>query len=207
MAPRLGAALSWLLVAASLGFWGWWVFRPQPQRTVVAPATIAADADLAPLLGAPPSAAGAVVPDSPALASRIRLLGVVAPRDAAAAKAHGGVALLAVDGKPPRPYRVGARLDTELMLQAVGHRTAMIATVNGEPRLRLELPLATTPVGAAAPPSVPRAPAPLPKLSRPGINAVLEDAELQLPQPGDPVAPPPPPGPDPQQQAISGNSQ
>lgn len=201
MAPRLGAAVSWTLVAASLGFWSWWALRPKPQPVAIVAVAVAAGADLTPLLGAPPSAGGAPVLDSPGLASRIRLLGVVAPREGLTDRPRGGVALLAVDGKPPRPYRVGARLDSELMLQAVGQRTATIATVAGEPRLRLELPLNALTSANAAPATPALRPAMPPPLRR-AIGAELEDAERQLPQPGDPVAPPPPPGPDPQQQAV-----
>lgn len=69
------------------------------------------------------------------LASRFSLLGVVA------ARSHDGAALIAVDGKPPRPYRVGAAVDDTLVLQSVQPRRAVLSSsVGGPPVLTLELP-------------------------------------------------------------------
>ncbi|MDB5946181.1 MAG: hypothetical protein JWQ33_1207, partial [Ramlibacter sp.] len=69
------------------------------------------------------------------LASRFNLLGVVSVRS------HDGAALIAVDGKPPRPYRVGAAVDDALVLQSVQTRRAVLAnSVSGPAVLTLELP-------------------------------------------------------------------
>jgi general secretion pathway protein C len=70
------------------------------------------------------------------LSSRFHLLGVVAD-----AGGHGA-ALIAVDGKPPKPYRVGAPIDQDLVLQSVGPRRATIApSMTGPASVTLELPL------------------------------------------------------------------
>src|SRR5580765_1216423 len=70
-------------------------------------------------------------PAAPEGASRFRLLGIVAPIDAQA----GGVALIAVDGKMPKAFAVGAPLDGDLVLKSVSLRTASIASGQGGPTI------------------------------------------------------------------------
>jgi general secretion pathway protein C len=54
---------------------------------------------------------------------------------------HGGAALISVDGKPAKPYVVGASVDGNLVLQSVAGRRATLATsVNGPAQITLELP-------------------------------------------------------------------
>lgn len=63
------------------------------------------------------------------------LVGVVAN------PAHSGAALISVDGKPAKPYRVGAVVDGSLVLQSVTARKAVLADgPQGAARLTLELP-------------------------------------------------------------------
>lgn len=81
---------------------------------------------------AQPGAASAV-PDS--AASRFKLTGVVANR------ARGGYALIAIDGKPAQPYRVGARIDDRWVLHSVAPRSAALAASADAPvSLTLDLP-------------------------------------------------------------------
>jgi general secretion pathway protein C len=79
----------------------------------------------------------------------------MAPRSSTAqAEVGQGLALIAVDGKPAKPYAVGARLDSDLVLQSVGLRTAAIGSAQGTRSVLLELPALATPVpgtGAPAP--------------------------------------------------------
>jgi general secretion pathway protein C len=92
-------------------------------------------AAIARLLGSAP-VAGAVPVAAPSLASRFQLLGV-----AAGVASGGGAAVISVDGKPARPYRVGAAIEEGLVLQSVKGRTATLAaTPVGPPLLTLELP-------------------------------------------------------------------
>jgi general secretion pathway protein C len=64
------------------------------------------------------------------------LVGVVATR------AHGGAALISIDGKPPKPFRVGAPVDEGLVLQSVDARGAILAaSAEAPPAVTLELPL------------------------------------------------------------------
>ncbi len=68
-------------------------------------------------------------------ASRFKLTGVVANAS------HGGYALISIDGKPSRNYRVGAAVDDKLLLQSVTPRSAALATSADAPvSLTLELP-------------------------------------------------------------------
>jgi general secretion pathway protein C len=63
------------------------------------------------------------------------LLGVLADRQ------QGGAALIAVDGKAAKPYRVGATVDGNLVLQSVAGRHAVLAeSVDGPAQITLELP-------------------------------------------------------------------
>ena len=54
---------------------------------------------------------------------------------------QGGAALIAVDGKPPKPFRVGAVVDGNLVLQSVVARRATLAAgADGAGQITLELP-------------------------------------------------------------------
>lgn len=69
------------------------------------------------------------------VASRLLLVGVVANRHS------GGAALISIDGKPARPYRVGARVDDALVLQSVAPRRAVLAaSLQGPASMALDLP-------------------------------------------------------------------
>lgn len=116
----------WLLLGGSVAYWGLQLLaRPLPAPASVAPADEgrAAQVDLSRLLGVVAQEPTAV-PEM-AVSSRLRLLGVVAPRNARAAEAGEGVALIEVDGVP-RTVRVGAVVDGELRLLRVDARSASL---------------------------------------------------------------------------------
>lgn len=129
----------WALVAASAVYWGLkFTARSGGIPSVPAAARVPAPADpvaVARLLGASPAAAA----QSPvaSLASRFTLVGVVASRS------HVGAALISVDGKAAKPFRVGSAVDDRLLLQSVESRRAILAeTTSGPAVVTLELPLA-----------------------------------------------------------------
>ena len=127
----------WAVVAASAVYWGMKFTTPSGGPAGGAPLTRApAPADpaaVARLLGSSPTVAAAAPVAS--LSSRFSLVGVVADR------AHQGAALIAVDGRPAKPFRVGAAVDESLVLQSVDARRAVLAASAGGPAvLTLELP-------------------------------------------------------------------
>ena len=72
---------------------------------------------------------------APPLSTRFKLMGVVA------GPAPKGYALIAIDGKPAKPYRVGAQLEEALMLQSVAPRSATLTASREAPAgVMLELP-------------------------------------------------------------------
>lgn len=157
----------WALVAGSAVYWGFRLFaRPpaMPAQAAVATAA-AAPGDLTRLFGAEPVAAPVQPEAAPVVAasSRFQLIGVVAPPgDGGRAP---GVALIAVDGKTPRAYRVGAVVDGELVLQSVAMRSAAIGRRGAAAEVSLELPALPPPatgVPGAAPAAPAAAAAPLP---------------------------------------------
>jgi general secretion pathway protein C len=132
-----GAAFAaWVLAAAAAVYWGLKLSAPAASRPAAAPARAAAAADPAAivrLLGSNP-AAPAAAPAQPSLASRFALLGIAAQGDA-------GVALISVDGKPPKPYRVGSQVEHGLVLQSVQARRALLGPADGaQAALTLDLP-------------------------------------------------------------------
>lgn len=160
MVSRLAAFLIWALVAATVVFW---VLRltaqgPSSQSANLAvPQPLTARAELSRLLGSTPVAASPTEA-RPELSSRFVLTGVMAPKKQApgANKPAGqgpGLALIAVDGQPAKPYALGAKIDGDLTLLSVTLRTASIGPAGGAPVLTLELP-ALPPAATGVLPSV-----------------------------------------------------
>ena len=174
MLARLTAFVVWALVAATAVFWGLRLLvRPPaaPPHTVSVGDAAALRGDLTRLFGATPTAPSAAGAPAPELASRFKLIGVMASKQTQG----DGFALIAVDAKPARAYAVGAPLDGDLVLKSVGLRSAAIGPAQGAAALTLEvpaLPAAATgslpplsdglKFGAAAAPPAPPAPLPMP---------------------------------------------
>jgi len=130
--------LLWGLAAASVVFWG---LRLSAPSDLLAPPVMVAGQAVAPdpvvlsrlLGGVPTEAAVTVVPEA---SSRFVLLGVVADGD------NQGAALIAVDGKAARPFRVGGKLGEGYVLQSVTTRAATLgASVDSAPAFTLQLPV------------------------------------------------------------------
>jgi general secretion pathway protein C len=127
----------WAGVAASAVYWGM-KFTTPSGGSAAGPAVARAPAPsdpaaIARLLGSSPAVAAAAPVAS--LSSRFSLVGVVADRS------HHGAALIAVDGRPAKPFRVGAAVNESLVLQSVDARRAVLAaSTDGPAVLTLELP-------------------------------------------------------------------
>lgn len=139
----------WALAAASVVFWGLRLAAPadamMPPPVATAPAASIDPAAVARMLGV--IAAQTDVAAAPDAASRFSLLGVVADT------AQNGAALIAVDGKPARPYRVGSMLADGYVLQSVGTRSAALgASADGPTALTLQLPVRPMAIPAAPTP-------------------------------------------------------
>ena len=142
MLARLCALVVWALVAATTVFWGLRLLvraPPAPTAAVVVGDATSTRVDLTRLLGATPVAVAAAPGVLTEAGSRFRLLGIMAPKPSATGRAHG-VALIAVDGKLPRAYQVGAAVDGEMLLQSVSLRSAALGSARGGPGVTLELP-------------------------------------------------------------------
>ncbi|HSV47333.1 MAG TPA: type II secretion system protein N [Ramlibacter sp.] len=135
-AVRGATFVLWALVAASAAYWALKLLaRPAPALLVAAPRMPAAvdPAAVGRLLGSRPQAVAASA--APSLSSRFALLGVVA------GPSQRGAALIAVDGKPARPFRVGSAIDEGLLLQSVQGRSAVLAASSDGPAvLTLDMP-------------------------------------------------------------------
>ncbi len=135
---RMATFLIAALAAASAAYW---VLKWPASASAHSPMALAfADATdpqgVARLLGGG-QAEGVVAPDQPqgSAASRFKLTGVVADR------AEGGYALIAIDGQPAKPYRVGALIHDSWVLHSVAPRSAALATSANTPAsLTLTLP-------------------------------------------------------------------
>ncbi len=212
---RLATFLVWLLAAASAVYWALqFVQGPtSPISAAVAapvPGVGSVDAQALAkglgggLLAASSPSATAQAAQSALQAARFVLTGVVVNRNSS----QQGVALIAVDGKPPRPYRVGSPLTEGVVLHSVTAGKAMLsATLDAAPGLTLALPQLTSAVvgtavvsrpnlaaipanPAAAPTNSAATPAANPmsalgqRPSRPGANRQREgDKESQSPAP------------------------
>lgn len=121
--PALAAGSLWLVMGLSAGFWllRWWGASPvTPLPATPLPPVFASAQSVARALGEQPAVAADQAPAPMVTAARFRLLGVLAQGGA------GGVALIAMDSQPPRPYVVGAVVTDGLVLQSVGRKTARL---------------------------------------------------------------------------------
>jgi general secretion pathway protein C len=127
--------LVWSAVAFSAVTWGLrWSATGAVSSNTTAAVQASPEVDVsaaARSLGAAPVQAAA----APTLASRFQLQGVMA------GGGNAGAALIAVDGKAAKPYRVGAVVADGLVLQsALGRRVSLGAALDGPQTLVLELP-------------------------------------------------------------------
>jgi general secretion pathway protein C len=135
LALPLASLLVWGAVAFGAVTWGlrWSAMGVTPGNTTASAQTLP-EVDVsaaARSLGAGPTQAVA----APTTASRFQLQGVMAGGPDA------GAALIAVDGKPAKPYRVGAVVAEGWVLQsAQGRRISLGATMGGPQTLVLDLP-------------------------------------------------------------------
>ncbi len=185
MTARLFAFVIWAAVAASVAFWGLRLLVSSPATPGHAVAVgdgAAVSGDASRLLGsAPKQAATETTVSSPEIGARFRLTGLMAPK--ARSTSTQGFALISVDGKPPRAYGVGARIDGDLMLQSVSLRTASIGLARGTPAVVLELPPLPPPTTGSLPPA------------GAGMGVIPPQMPAALPPRAQPVSPPvaPPP--------------
>jgi general secretion pathway protein C len=170
MFARTFAFLIWALVAGAAMFWGLRLF----VRPALAPASLVAindsggaRSDLARLLGSEetPTIAAAAAPLE---SSRFKLIGVMAGKAVSQTTPNPGLALIAVDGKPPRAFSSGARVDEELVVQSLSLRTASIGPAQGPTSFVLEMPPPTAPAtGMLAPAAGANIQQPAPQLVSP----------------------------------------
>jgi len=159
MLAKTSAFLIWAAVAATAVFWGLHLTGSAPEappHAQPAPVATVVRADLGRLLGPEPTLppAGPQAPLAAAQQSRFQLLGVIAAGSGGGA-GNAGWATLAVDGKPPRTFRVGSPLDDSSVLQKVSARGVEIGPRGGAPVVTLQLaplaPAATGRPGGAVP--------------------------------------------------------
>jgi general secretion pathway protein C len=139
---KITTFLLWALAAGSATFWvlqaiGSTSREGAPSKQIAATSAAPEPSktpQIAMALGAKnpvaPTAAGAIA----AAQARLQLQGVVANG------AKGGAALISVDGKPAKPYRVGAAIEDGLEVTSIKPREASIGT-NGVTAFTLEMPL------------------------------------------------------------------
>jgi len=147
----------WLLLGGSVAYWGLQLMaRPLAMPASVLPAgdARATQVDLGRLLGV--TAVETAPEPEVAPSTRLRLLGVVAPKNAKAAEAGEGVALIEVDGVA-RTVRVGAVVDGELRLLRVEARSASLGRLGQAPSQVLQISPPAAPATGSLPPATPSA--------------------------------------------------
>jgi len=134
---RIATFLLAALAAASATYWVLkWRSSASPSRPAVMAFSESSPIDpqaLVRLLGG--TQAGTANAPLARAASHFKLFGVLADRS------KGGYALIAVDGKAAKPFRVGSQVNDALVLHSLSGRSAALATsLDGPVTLTLELP-------------------------------------------------------------------
>lgn len=144
---RLVTFLVAALAAGSAVYWTLkWSATPTASASAAPALSRSAPTDptvVARLLGGAQSAVAALTDTA---ASRFKLMGVVTTGAAT------GYALISVDGKPARPYRVGAAVNDSLVVHSLAPRSATLAPNTDAPAaFTLELPALTVATSKPAP--------------------------------------------------------
>ena len=134
-----GTRLAALVLAALAALSGtYWALKSTHASSVPSAAPAAGFTGLDPqALARALGGGGAVAPAGAPVATSTAyvLVGVLADRQ------HGGAALISVDGKAAKPYRVGAPVEGNLVLQSVVGRRAVLASGMDSPaQMTLEMP-------------------------------------------------------------------
>ncbi len=162
MLARWWSFAVWALVAGSALFWGLRLFVKAPQapvQTTVADLGAGARGDLTRVFGPDPVVAVQAAEPEPVADARFQLIGVVSPRGGGASSQ--GLALIAVDGKPAKAFRVGSVVDGQTVLQSVQSRGAALGPRGGAVQVALNIaPPVAAATGSLSDPAVPAAPAP-----------------------------------------------
>ncbi len=144
---RLITLTVWLLAVLCSAYWVLKFVKVKPVNTGFAAAApaISIDSDsVAKFLGAPNSVAGQPI-ITPA-SSNYALFGIVR------ALTGTGVALIATDGKPAKPYRVGNKVSEDLVLKSITRTEAVLASsVEAPDGMKLELPARIAAAGSNTP--------------------------------------------------------
>lgn len=177
MSSRLSALVIWAAVAASLAYWGLrWLAQPiaVPANALSVSMDSGSKGDFRRLLSGPATASPQAIDAGAqsALAGRIQLQGAFASGDASG---FSGVALLSVDGQPPRAVRVGQAVDGAMVLQRVDAGGAQIGPADGPTALTLALPSLPAPATGSLPPPTGVSTAMAPAL--PGVSPSAQAAE------------------------------
>jgi general secretion pathway protein C len=154
MAARWFAFVVWAAVGFTLSAWlvqGLWKPSPIPVHARPVDASASMRGDMARVLGHSMDDSEAGAGAAPAALSRFKLVGVVA--DPVRDDARAALALIAVDDRPPRAYRVGMAVDESWSVRAVRPRAVELGPANGPAAAMLELP----PLPAAATGTLPPA--------------------------------------------------
>jgi len=153
--PRWLAWVIWSVVAAGLGAWAFYAFMPArstPEQASPADMPPASRGDSTGTRNAPPAQdanllAPALAPASPG--DRFKLVGV------AVGGGGAGLALIAIDGRPARAFRVGAAVDGDIVLRQVAAGGATLGPRGGGAAISLQASLAPAAPTAPAPTSEP----------------------------------------------------
>ncbi len=130
MVSRIFAFLVWSTCAFGLVFWGLrWLSKPLPVPDYSSAVSMvnAPRSDMTRMLTAPETAASAApTTDQSALAARIQLIGLMAAPSGQGA----GVALLTIDGKPAKAFRVGQMVVEDHVILAITKQGVNIGLPN-----------------------------------------------------------------------------
>ena len=164
--PRLAAGLLWAGAAALAVFWGLKLSAPRQVSAVPqAGNTAQVQADpvaLARALGISGDAPAA----APAAPSRWQLLGVMVGKNSG-----GGAAVIALDDKPAKVYRVGTTVADGLVLQALHSDSPREVTLGKEITGPASVTIALPAVKSIGTTVNPASPAPQPTPAQPGLGS------------------------------------
>ncbi len=198
MLSRWLAFVVWALLGATVVTWLLQMLAlpsPVPAHAVPVDAAASFRSELTKLFGAPTPVAAEAAPARGD--DRLKLIGLVASTSPTAA--GSSLALIAMDGKPAKSYRVGAVIDGERRVLAVRKGAVDIGPEGGPTAFTLtlpNLPAAATgvPSGAGAPApqgAPPSAPPPMPVPPPPADAVPVPPPSPIEPQPISPPANPP----------------